>query len=168
MGLDQSGKDDLEQELLGHLWQRIRCYEPSRGAWQPFVVALIERKSINLLRDQRAPKRDPRRCQSLSTKVRRKGSETVDLGQTIGDRELRVRQHIQPRAADELARLRCDVSEVLERLPKLLREVAEGLKSKSIAEIARDMDYPRTTVQGWVREIRKRFERAGLADYVCD
>jgi transposase-like protein len=40
------------------------------------------------------------------------------------------------------------------------------LKSHSIAEIARDLGVPRTTLNDTVRRLRQRFEQAGLRAYL--
>ena len=46
------------------------------------------------------------------------------------------------------------------------RELCERLKYDSIAQIARDMQIPRTTLNAWIRKLRQRFESLGLKDYL--
>jgi hypothetical protein len=60
----------------------------------------------------------------------------------------------------------CDITEVVTKLPDELRDLAERLKTRSVSEIARDMGVPRTTLNESVRRLCRRFESAGLKDYL--
>jgi transposase-like protein len=54
----------------------------------------------------------------------------------------------------------------MQRLPPRLAQLAEKLKEHSLAEAARQLGTPRSTLQGWVRQLRERFEQAELQHYL--
>jgi DNA-binding NarL/FixJ family response regulator len=52
-------------------------------------------------------------------------------------------------------------------MPESLQELCGLLKQgESQSAIARELSVPRTTLQEYVRRIRRRFEDAGLRDYL--
>lgn len=158
---------DLEHDYVVRLLKALPSFDSRRSHINQFVTVVVERHTATILERKAAPKRN-RRVRSLSEALRVDDHRPAHLADEISDSELHRRQRIRLRATDELVRLKCDVKEVLDSLPKLLRELAIGLQSKPLAEVARDMGYPRTTVCYWVRELRKRFERAGLKGYLED
>ena len=65
-----------------------------------------------------------------------------------------------------MAQLVLDTAEVIAGLTPELRELAERLKADSVSQVARDLGVPRTTLNGRIQELRRRFERARLRDYL--
>jgi RNA polymerase sigma-70 factor (ECF subfamily) len=90
----------------------------------------------------------------------------IELGETISQREYNARRRRFPRSPAELAQLAGDVADVLAKAPEELRDLAERLKTQSVSEIARDTGVPRTTLYEAVRHLRRRFESAGLKEYL--
>jgi DNA-directed RNA polymerase specialized sigma24 family protein len=128
---------------------------------------VVNRVLANLLRDRRAKKRDRRNTASLNTPIRTGDGSRVELAETVGDGAQDVRTGRQPPTAEEASDLALDVAEAQAALPDRLRAVAERLKvGASITRIAADLGVPRTTVQHWIKQIRRRFEQAGLDDYL--
>ncbi len=89
-----------------------------------------------------------------------------DAAETIGYREYNARRGCDPRSELELAQLVRDVADVMATLTDEQRVFAEDLASRSKADIARDMGIPRTTLSSRVRPALRRFEDAGLKDYL--
>ena len=120
----------------------------------------------NILRDQQAEKRDHHRVSSLNVMINVANEGLIELAGTIGQRELNDRRCRHPRNDDDLAQLAHDMADVIAKLPDELRDLANRLKTQTVSAIARDMGIPRTTLTDRLRSIRKRFEKAGLKDYV--
>jgi RNA polymerase sigma-70 factor (ECF subfamily) len=59
-----------------------------------------------------------------------------------------------------------DLSEAIQKLPPVCREIARRLGTQNVSEISRDMGIPRTTINDWLRQIREQFEDAGLRAYL--
>lgn len=167
VGFTKSDQADIEQELTLKLLKALSGFDPDQGHKNVFVTAVIERFVANLLRDKQAEKRDHRRVCSLNVVIADDEDEgPVELGDTVSRREQDARLGQAPRDEHDLAQLVLDMVEVIATLPSELRELAERLKTDSVSQVARDLGVPRTTLNGRVRELRRRFERAGLKDYL--
>jgi RNA polymerase sigma-70 factor (ECF subfamily) len=165
-GFKTQDGEDLEQELILRLLQRWPFFNPNVAHRNVFTTTVIERFVATILRDKQAEKRDHRRVTSLNVTVNIGEDETAELADTISQRELDAQRGRSLRRDEELAQLRQDLAEIIAKLPEKLKALAERLKTETVSEIARDMGVPRTTLDGWVRWLRQRFENAGLKDYI--
>jgi len=165
-GYTAQDQKDLEQELLARLVQSLKSFDPAQAHRKCFVTAVVERDVANILRDAKAEKRDHRRIGSLNVTIEVNEEGPTELAETIGDREYDARRCRHPRSAEELAQLASDLAEVVATLPEELRDLAQRLKTQSIAEAARDLGVPRTTLNHSVRRMRERFVQTGLREYV--
>jgi hypothetical protein len=59
-----------------------------------------------------------------------------------------------------------DLAEALARLPAELRDLAEQLRDRPLAAIARERGVPRSTLNEVRQRLRRRLEKAGLRDYL--
>ncbi len=165
-GFTRQDREDLEQDLILRVLQSLPSFDPDQAHRNVFTTIVIERHVANILRDNQAEKRDRRRVSSLHVMINIGDGETTELAQTISQSELHARRGHCPRSHEELAQLAQDLADVAARLPDKLRELAERLKTQTVSEIARDMGVPRTTLNESVRRLRRRFESAGLKDYL--
>jgi RNA polymerase sigma-70 factor (ECF subfamily) len=166
-GFSRSDREDIEQELRLKLVKHFSSYDSGQGHRHAFVTAVVERHAANLLRDKQAEKRDHRRVRSLNVVIADDEDEgPVELGDTISRRELDARLGRSTGDQHHLAELVLDTAEVIAGLTPELRKLAERLKTDSVSRVARDLRVPRTTLNGRIRELRQRFERAGLRDYL--
>src|SRR5262249_25581515 len=102
----------------------------------------------------------------LNAPATSEGEGAGELEETISQHEQDARRLRHPRRPEELAQLRADVAGVLSKLTGKEREVALLLQSKSVAEAARTLGVPRTTLYESVRRLRALFEHAGLDKYL--
>jgi RNA polymerase sigma-70 factor (ECF subfamily) len=163
--IDRQDYEDLRQELLVRLLERLPSFDPAKGHWHKYATTIVERAVANILREMMAEKRNPKQICSLSILVNVDGNGLSELSQLIGDDDYNARRLRHPRSAEELARLAFDVTEFIAKLPKDLRRLAKDLQKKSIAQTARDLGIPRTTLNMRVRTLRLRFQDSGLRDY---
>jgi RNA polymerase sigma-70 factor (ECF subfamily) len=154
-------REDLEQELLAAVHQRVPAGGWRPGTRLPFLARLVDNFLTDFLRRAHAGPRDHRRQRSLDLLLRKE--EALDLEEAH-----RRRSGKGGRPADEQAELAHDVAEVLRRLPPELRELAERLRWDTLAQVARQLGVPRTTLQYQVRRLRRHFERAELEKYLDD
>jgi RNA polymerase sigma factor (sigma-70 family) len=166
-GIRPGDVPDIEQDLLVAFLQRLPAFNPRRANLHAFATVVVNHRLANLLRDRRALKRDHSNTASLSAPIRTKDRSLVELVETVGEGAQDARTGRQPPTAEEASDLALSVAEAQAVLPDRLRAVAERLKmGDSITRIAADLGVPRTTVQHWIKQIRRRFERAGLEDYL--
>jgi RNA polymerase sigma-70 factor (ECF subfamily) len=165
-GFREQDREDLEQDLLLHVLRRLKSFDPAKGKPGAFVSMLVKRQRASILRDRRALKRRGRAVVSLHVLVPVDENDLVELGQTISRRENDARRQCHPRSDEEMAQLQADVRDTIAKLPPDQRTLAERLQHQTPSEIARQTGVPRTTLYELIRPIRRRFERAGLKDYI--
>jgi RNA polymerase sigma-70 factor (ECF subfamily) len=165
-GFTMQDREDLEQELFARVLQSLPRFNPDQAHRNKFVTTVVERYVANILRNKQAEKRDHRRITSLNVMIEITDDGLTELVQTIGDRELDYRLGRQRRSEDELVQLALDLASVMATLPDDWRTFLERRKSQTMADIARELGVPRTTLNDWMRRIRKRFEKAGMQDYL--
>jgi len=166
-GFTKSDREDLEQEMMLDVLQRLPKFDANKATHKTFVARIIERKISKLLRHQASEMRDYRReSYSLDERIDDGDGSTVARGETIAQEELDRRLGRRKRSDQEEWELAHDVAATLARLPEHLRRLCELLKTGSISEAAREMGVPRTTLNDHVKKLREIFEDAGLRDYL--
>ena len=157
--------DEIEQEVTLRLLERFATSAASDCPVMVFIQKVVEQSISNQIRDRLAQKRDPRGVRSLNT----------GFGGTDKDGELRdvVGQiHVDGRrgnlsfVAQEIVEMGIDTDEVIAQLPQDLQDLCRALGDVSVAELARRLEQPRTTLQDQVRTIRGHLEDTGLRDYL--
>lgn len=161
--------DDIKQEMILDLLERLAKYDPSKSNFKLFVTCVIDRKAQNLIRYRESQMRDYRRedC-SLNDEVATTDSEEpVQRLSTIDQDDQDIRTGKYGRPAEERAELRFDVETVLAGLSPELRRIAEMLQSKPVAQVARELGIPRRTFrETHMVQLRDAFTAKGLALYV--
>jgi RNA polymerase sigma-70 factor (ECF subfamily) len=167
-GIAAQDIEDIRQDLIVDLLERLPKFDPAKATCNTFVARIIDRKVAKLIRDRNCEKRDPRREEcSLNECIDDGEGGSVERVQTIAADEADRRLGRQARSDQETAELALDVEAVLKRLPDNLRRLCELLKTGSIADAARAMGVPRTTLNDHVKKLREVFEAAGLRDYLA-
>lgn len=167
-GFTRDDYDDLQQEMMLDLLRRLGKYDPSRAGLSTFVARIVDRKVSTLIRHQRQEKRDYRRpvC-SLDAQVEDQDGQARGLDEVLSQDAFddEIARHDRPQA--ERLDLRLDLSLVLDELPDDLRQLALRLQTRTVAEIARELGVPRSTLyEKGIARLRKIFEDKGLREYL--
>ncbi len=165
-GFSEQDRKDLEQEIIQRLLQSLPSFDSGKAHRNVFVTTVVERYVANILRNKQADKRDHRRISSLHTAVDIGEDEPAELAETISQRELDARLGCESHSGQHLADLAQDVADVMATLPDELRHLAERLKTQTVSEIARDTGIPRTTLYASISQLRRRFEKTDLKDFL--
>ncbi len=164
-GLTFFDREDLEQELMVDLLQRMRHFNPTKAKKTTFIARIVERHISTLLEARHARCRDWRLCRvSLNTPYENDRGDTprelidrVDSQGNLGNCEQETRQ-------EAISNLHMDIERVLDTLPEDLRDLCERLRESNMAEIARETGVARTTLYDKLTRIREVFRKAGLDD----
>lgn len=132
-GFSLSEREDIEQELRLHLLRRLAKFDPQVAPWNVFVRTLVERHAATLVMRRRSQLRLADRCPPPSH------SAEVDIDAAL------------------------DTAMLLADLPCRAREICERLKNDTIAEVARQMGLPRSTLRGEITRLRGHFRTVGRA-----
>lgn len=131
--------EDLEQDLFLALVKGLSRFDAAVAHHNVFAKVIVKRAVGNMLRHSRAQKRDGGLWYQPSV-------DRLDY------------RHPNERQRD----LALDVNQVLTRQPAHLANLAELLKSHSLAEAARILDVPRTTLRRWVVRLAEVLAEAKL------
>ena len=161
-GLTIFDREDLEQELMIDLLQRMRHYNPAKAKKSTFMARIVERHIATLLEARHARCRDWRMCRmSLNTPHENDRGDTREMIDRV-DSEGTLRPCQPDTRESEINNLRMDVQRVLDTLPEDLRDLCERLRESNMAEIARETGVPRTTLYDKLTRIREAFRKAKL------
>jgi len=168
VGLTESDREDVEQELVLDLLNRLPDYDATRGLRSAFIGQVINHKVAQLIRDRRRKKRDCRcRACSLDDPLEQEDGSTIPREETVSqdDYDLRLGKYSRP--AIERTDLGIDVSRALSRIPANLRDLAVLLMLQTKRDAARGVGVHRSTLyKSGLRRLRNAFEDAGLRDYL--
>ena len=164
-GLTIFDREDLEQELMIDLLQRMRHFNPAKAKKSTFMARIVERHIATLLEARHARCRDWRMCRmSLNTPHENDRGDTREMMDRV-DSEGTLRPCQPDTRESEINNLRMDVARVLDTLPEDLRDLCERLRESNMAEIARETGVARTTLYDKLTRIRAAFRKAGLDDF---
>lgn len=167
-GFTRDDYDDLQQDMMLDLLRRLANYDHSRAGLSTFVARVVDRKVSTLIRYQRQEKRDfSVRVLPLDAEVDGQDGEPLGLDEVLSQDAYddEVGRHDRPEA--ERIDLRLDLSLVLDELPEDLRDLARRLQTRTVAEIARELGVPRSTLyEKGIARLRKIFEDNGLREYL--
>lgn len=155
-GFKESDQDDIQQQLILALHEQREQYELTPLSHNTFVRCVVKQRISRLLAHQRAQKRHYARCRSLGDFFDKEGHERQDS--PLEDKTFRREK--------EKEQLEYAVEDVLEKMPKRLREVCNLLKLRSPRELA-PTKAERLILDSAIAEIRPYFEKAGFRPYRC-
>ncbi len=165
-GLTENDRQDLEQELMIDLLSRMKHFNPAKGKKTTFMTRIVERRISNILEARFAQCRDWRKCTaSLNDPIPGGDDDSTErIEQVSSDGQMghQGRETIEQRQND----IRLDVDRMIATLPEDLQELCEKLQSSNMAEIAREMGVPRSTLYGKLTKLRDAFREAGLDEYL--
>ena len=164
-GFAPGDQQEIEQRLLVKLAPHLPRADPDSATWRALVAKTVRRQIANLVRDARAEKRDHRRTSSLNVLVAGEDGP-VELVETVGPREADARLGLARRTDPELVELSIDIESVIERLPPNLRDLCIRLQHDSVAQVARDLGTPRSTLYRMIGQLRFHFEEAGMRGHL--
>ena len=165
IGICPGDRDDIEQELLIHAWQKSGQHDQNRGAIVAFLGRVVDHRIRNLLEAAEAQKRGGGvRSLSLETPLPDARGQPVALIDVLSEHDHPWSADALP--ADEYANLRIDLMRALRGLPDRLVALCQQLARATVAEISRETGVPRASVYGALGEIRTAFRAAGLDAYI--
>lgn len=161
-GCSESDREDIEQELKGHLLERLPRFDPQRGNWTTFVVLVISCRIANWREHWRASCRYPPAVSlNAPANCEEMPAERQAFLPTTVDRR-------RPECLDEKSSLemRLDVEAVLDKLDPHDRRTCRELSRRSLTQSAEMLGVPRTTLGDQCRRWRQQFRKDDLDGYL--
>jgi RNA polymerase sigma-70 factor (ECF subfamily) len=145
-GFTESDRADLQQNLLVKLIASRHHYRRRKGTWHAYAATVLDRQAATLARDRKAQKRRP-------------------------DREVPFTDHFsdlrRPLPSEDSLDLVLDLKALWETLSVQDRQLAELLLQESTTSAAKSLGISRRTCRDRLKKMRRRFEAAGLEDYLA-
>ena len=168
-GCMRSDRRDLEQQLIQGLLERHRLFNPFVATWEAFATMIVDFQIATILEERSAAKREYRfHLTSLSEMVPDSDGELVDLATQISEKHLERVTGVERPADQRNVDLAHDVGVVLSKLPPDLRDLAEQLKTMSVAELSRKSGVPRSTLRDRICKLREYFKADGFGEFFED
>jgi len=154
--------EDLEQEMILDLLQRLPQYDSVRAGRNTFTARVVEHKVATLLAFQHVPRRDAGGpVQSLREEVNDAkggaGGKVHSLDEEAGLRRIGADFRLEGDRLEE----KLDIEGIIEGLPEDLRQLSYLLRSKTLTEISEETGIPRTSLYRALARLRARFREAG-------
>lgn len=149
-GFARSDREDIEQDLILHLLQKLRHFDPKRGSENTFVSRITNRKIASIIRQRTAAKRDFRRLTLIEDATERDRDDAWSVG---------------PESTQDLE---IDMTDAIRRLDSDSRRLCGLLRTGSITEAARRMGITRDAARGRIANLRKLLTDSGIEIYVRD
>ena len=166
-GYTRDDTKDIEQDLIRDLLERLPKFDSSKATMNTFADRVVCRRICNLLRHRQAEMRDYRR-ESFSMDEQIETEEgPMERHETIGQDEVDLRTGRYNRPAADRAHLQMDMNAVLIGLSPELRQIADMLRTQSVAEVARNLGIPRSTFrEKHLAQLREAFAAHRIQDYL--
>lgn len=167
-GFTHDDLPDIKQELWLDLIQRRSSYNAERGQLSTFICLVVEHKISTIIRYRTQEKRDWR-CEaySLDETVKDADGANVPRGQALSQEDIDLRTGRIARPELEHLDLQLDLSIPLSALLPDLKKLAELLKEKPIAVVARELGISRSTLyEKGIAPLREFFKDKGLDEYL--
>lgn len=166
-GFSESDREDIEQELMLDLLQRLPRYNPERSQRNTFISHVVDHRIATIIEARKAGRRDYRLCTcSLNDSLDDGEGGCVERVETIDQDDPPLSIGAIARASSELGDLSLDLRDALENLPPELRDLCLRLTTDTVSELSRDRGIPRATIYEGIKKIRKIFEERGLGEYL--
>jgi len=160
-------RKDVEQELHLQWLLRQSRFDPTRGELETFVDVVLNNVIRTMVEARRAAKRDCCQCTcSLDDPVDAAAEGGMTRHETYDQDDYFQATGARNRPQGELHDLRLDVRRALRRLSPSQRELALRFRTQTVAEAARAMKIPRTTLYGWLEHVRVVYVELGLDEYL--
>jgi RNA polymerase sigma factor (sigma-70 family) len=161
IGLDA---DDVRQELLLQLWRRRSRFNPQRGSHAGFIARVIRNPAADLISKHAAARRGGFQIPvSLDESALDDDGETCRLADILPSNAALWASGV---ATSEMTELRADLLGAVAQLPREHRDLCASLLENSISEISRGQGCSRARIYDRMADIRRTFERLGLAEYL--
>lgn len=162
--------DDTCQELVIAIWQQLDRFDPERSSLATYADRICLGRTVSLIRDREAAKRDWRRNgPSLNERGRWNIDEKETLEEfsaTLPADSVRAHRQVETASDQEALERALDVPKVVERLPRLLKQVAKLLAHLPQNAVAQELGLSRRELDTAMEKILSVFRDAELDAYL--
>jgi len=166
-GYTQDDLVDIEQDLIKSLLACMPQFDSAKATLNTFADRVVGSRIVDLLRRRNAEIRNRgREAFSLNEEIETEDG-SVEIIETVSQDEIDLRTGRYNRPEAERAHLQIDLNAVVAGLSPELRQVADMLRTQSVAEVARELGIPRRTFrEKHLAQLREVFAANRMDDYL--
>ena len=168
MGFTASDREDLEQEMMTDLFQRLPRFDPKRAGRNTFIARVVEHKIATLIEARKAGMRDYRRCTwSLNDPLEDEDGYCLERLETIDQEDYLRRTGSLLRPAAEREDLALDVhrgtGKARARTPRVRPAAGDQNGHRDLPETPGFLEERSTSPS---RNCARPLEKSGLRKYL--
>lgn len=155
--------EDIEQDLMIDLLQRMKKYDGTKAQLNTYIDLVVSHKIATMIEERLAEKRDlSATATTLEELFENEDGELTTLLDCIGSDEYlnRLGYHYRSSLAEQDRRIDLDI--MFKQLPIEDRRILTTLMKGSVADAARELGMPRTTLAYKLQGLRKVLFDLGL------
>ena len=165
-GFNKSEREDLEQEMMLDLLQRMPKFNPDLAQQNTFIAHVVDHKVIKIIEARKAGKRDYRLdAYSLNEGKKNEDGRHIEHIQNLDQDGYLLRVGKASHSLEELGELSVDIEKIISDLPQDLRNLCRRLQYETVTEISRDTGIPRTTIYDSIKKLRNMLVKMGFENY---
>lgn len=161
--------EDLRQEMLCDLCERMSRYRPEMGDIQPFITHVVQNKVATILKERRAKKRGggiPDLSLDWESEDQEEDDDVADLKERYSvDDYLRLTRG-PGRSAEEQLDLGFDLRRIITRLQPHEQVICLLLIDQDVSGTSSVIGIPRSTLRDLIKKLRVIAKREGLGIYL--
>ncbi len=166
-GFNRSETGDIENDLLLHLINQAKQFDPGRGSINTFIARVVDSAVAMLVRERRREKRTPETgivVQSLEVMIDQADGPPAPLGATLSQADAERRTGGESMSGIDLFELADDVAHLIDALPPELQAVCRARMNRNRSETESDLGLSRRNYDAAIELIREHFARGGFGE----
>jgi len=157
--------EDIRQEIILDLLQRLPNYDPEKSSRHTFINDLVDNKVARIFEERSAAQRDYHFAPAPLVETENEHKSLTSDYEPVTEKLLPWNRGLRILSEFELFELREDIIRVLEKLPSNLRDICIMLMQDNICTVAVETGIPKSTLIDHLKKIRNHFEISGLKIY---
>jgi DNA-directed RNA polymerase specialized sigma24 family protein len=165
-GFRPSDRQDVEHDLIVHVLEQARLFDPARGTPGAFIAAVVNSAVAMMIRERHRIKRGRGLVVASleSSTAGHAGGRDPTLGDLVTEADLRRRWGGQHQSVPDQAHL-TELAEAISGLAPDLKKIALLLADSKEAAVANDLGISRRQVRNAKRRIREHLARRGMREF---
>jgi RNA polymerase sigma factor (sigma-70 family) len=163
--LNSAEKAELQQECLIDVARRWQYYDPRQCPEMAFVAMVVKNRIMDFYANRLKVVRDfDEKLFSLDDPAKDEDGDKVESGHLLPESAHEFRRNTRRRSRRETFELQHDIRHLVAKLPPDLQRVCEMLMRYSVAEAARRLKMPQSTLRDKIKGLKDHFK--DVQDYL--
>ncbi|MEN6358245.1 MAG: hypothetical protein ABFD83_14325 [Armatimonadota bacterium] len=166
LGLTESDREDIEQDLAIHLRQNLPKHDASRGSLKTFINCVLDNRVKAIIKSRSCSTLDVRmHAYSIDAAAESARFDEFTMADILDTDDYQIMLGNVNRTLIEMVELRIDVRRAVSSLPEDLQKVCKLLSYTTVTAAARELGIKRSKLYEMMRRLRDILSAAGIKNY---